>query len=203
MNSGKTAFLILNGEPPENLNIAKEYDFICAADGAYMALKKEGIQPDLIVGDFDSIQSVPNNINRLYTPNQEYTDFEKALKVLYDKGFENIHVFGASGQQQDHFLGNLHAALVWKDKVRLTFFDAYGSYQFIEHSFEANHMYQKTVSLYPFPKATEINTKGLQYPLTGETLALGTRIGIRNKAVEDEISITYKDGELLLFISYS
>ena len=57
----------------------------------------------------------------------------------------------------------------------------------------------KIVSLFPFPLATEVYTKGLQYPLKGHKLDLNY-ISVRNKALEDQIEITFKKGALLIFI---
>ena len=56
------------------------------------------------------------------------------------------------------------------------------------------------VSLYPFPFADSIVTNGLNWNLNNEFLDITERIGTRNFAVKDEISISYKSGKLLVFI---
>ena len=60
--------------------------------------------------------------------NLDFTDFDKILEILFNKGFKTIDVFGASGKEQDHFLGNLDTAVKWKEKLNLTFFDNYSHY---------------------------------------------------------------------------
>lgn len=52
----------------------------------------------------------------------------------------------------------------------------------------------------PFPKADGIYTSGLLYALNMEELNFGSRIGIRNRAIEDEIEISFKNGSMLIFI---
>jgi thiamine pyrophosphokinase len=57
----------------------------------------------------------------------------------------------------------------------------------------------KMISLYPFPAVENITTVGLNW-LTNGDLSITSRIGTRNFAVEDEVSIEYKNGDLLIFI---
>lgn len=195
-------FLLLNGEAPKSFPDLSGYDVICATDGSCDTLLAHQIEPNIVCGDFDSISNLPTKAAVLETPNQDFTDFEKCLDVLFDKGFIAIDVYGASGKEQDHFLGNLHSALVWKDRLELTFFDDYGSYRFIPNDYEVRNIKDKTVSLVPFPKASGVVTKGLEFPLTNEDLEMGTRIGIRNKAISNQIAVRFTTGNLILFISH-
>ena len=124
------------------------------------------------------------------------------LEVLdtKSKGFENIDVYGGSGGEQDHFLGNLSVAYAFKDKLNLQFFDEYSSYYFIPKNFSISDVKGKMISLMPFPIAKNIETKGLKWPLNREDLMLGERIGTRNVADSQEVSIQYKKGDLLIFV---
>ncbi len=201
MKSSK-AFLLLNGEVPNEVPNTSNYDIICATDGAYQYLKKHNIIPNFIAGDFDSIQEIPKEIEVIKTPNQDLTDFDKILQILFDKGFYKIDVYGASGKEQDHFLGNLHTAIQWKGKLKLTFFDNYSRYFLADKSTIISDCKDKIVSLIPFPKATNIITEGLEYSLHNEDLIFGERIGTRNKAIEHQAMITFKSGALFIFIKH-
>ena len=197
----KKVFLLLNGEPPKSIPDLSDYDLICATDGAYQYLAKNTITPHFIAGDFDSLQNIPNHIEVIKTPNQDLTDFDKILQILLDKGFSIIHVYGASGNEQDHFLGNLNTAIQWKEKLKLTFFDNYGRYFLADKNTFISNCKENVISLIPFPEAKNINTKGLQYHLQNEDLVFGKRIGTRNKAIENEVKITFKTGNLFIFIN--
>ena len=194
-------FLLLNGETPKIVPDISNYDIVCATDGAYQYLKENNIVPNFIAGDFDSLQEIPKNIEVIKTPNQNLTDFDKILQILFDKGFTNVDVFGASGKEQDHFLGNLNTAIEWKEKLKITFFDNHGSYFLADKKITIPNCKHKTISLVPFPKAKEITTKGLQYSLNNEDLAFGKRIGTRNMAIENEVEISFKSGNLFIFIN--
>ncbi len=197
----KTIFLLLNGEEPNVLPNFSTYDLICATDGASSFLEQNRIKADLITGDFDSSSEHSDDAEIIHTPDQNFTDFDKMLRILFDRGYTKIDVFGASGKEQDHFLGNLHTALKWKNDLKITFFDNHGTYFFCPNNFTQKNVLDKTVSLFPFPTCKGITTKGLQYPLKNEDLSFHERIGTRNKAIEDEISIQFKEGDLVLFIN--
>ena len=197
----KKVFLLLNGETPNEVPDISKYDMICATDGAYQYLKKHNISPNFIAGDFDSLQGIPKEIEVIKTPNQDFTDFDKILQILFDKDFTHIDVFGASGKEQDHFLGNLHTAIQFKEKLKLTFIDNHSRYFLADKSTKISDCKDKIVSLIPFPKATNIRTEGLEYQLNKEDLVFGERIGTRNKGIQDTVKVTFENGELFIFIS--
>ncbi|UAM98715.1 thiamine diphosphokinase [Polaribacter litorisediminis] len=198
----KKVFLLLNGEPPTELPDVSKYDIICATDGAYHFLEENNIIPNFVCGDLDSSQEILKNIEVIHTPNQNFTDFDKALQILFDKGYISIDVFGASGKEQDHFLGNLHSAIQWKNKLELTFFDNHSSYFLADKSTEITNCKDQIISLVPFPNAINIFTKGLEYELNKESLTFGERIGTRNKATKNQINITFERGNLFIFIQH-
>ncbi|MPT32218.1 thiamine diphosphokinase [Epilithonimonas hungarica] len=207
----KKALLFINGDSPKTIPDLSGYDLIACTDGAFHYLKKLKFpldKLDLISGDFDSHkieeeiirQAQAHQFEIIETPDQNKTDFHKALEIIIEKSFENIDVYGGSGGEQDHFLGNLSVAFVFKDKANLRFFDQYSSYYFIPKKFTISDVKGKMISLMPFPIAKNIETKGLKWPLYKEDLILGERIGTRNIAENKEVVIKYKKGDLLIFV---
>ncbi len=200
--ANKKVLLFLNGEIPHQIPDLSLYDAIFCTDGAYAYLQDLGIQPNVVSGDFDSIDlsTIDESIEIIPTPDQNYTDFEKCLQLIVEKGYTSVDVYGASGKQQDHFIGNLHAAYQFKNQLELVFIDNYSTYQFIPKEFQIDGVKDQIISLIPFPSAENISTKGLLYPLAHEKLDILSRIGTRNKAIENTIHISYETGELVLFI---
>ena len=197
----KRAFILLNGAEPAIFPDLSIYDLVCAIDGAYNHFKSRNIEPDLVTGDFDSILTIPTAIEVVNTPDQNFTDFDKTLSILKDRGYINIDVYGGSGKEHDHFLGNISTALLWKDRLKISFFDDFGKYFFIEESIVLTDVIGRNISLIPFPIAHGIFTEGLLYPIKNETLTFGKRIGTRNIAFSNEVHISFKGGELLVYIS--
>lgn len=201
----KKAFLLLNGHPPETYPNLKDFDLTCVVDGASSQLNSLNKLPDIICGDLDSISTENRTKFKdriILTEDQEYTDFEKALALIYDRGITEVSVYGGSGMEQDHFLGNLSTALAWKNKLNLVFYDEYGRYFLLKKNsinrFDVS--VNGIVSLIPLFEAKHIITTGLKYPLNNESLHFGSRIGSRNFATNNQVEITYKSGDLLLFI---
>ncbi|AFJ90482.1 thiamine diphosphokinase [Blattabacterium sp. (Blaberus giganteus)] len=202
---GPEVGLFLNGETPPFLE--KKFSFykkIFAVDGAFYYLNRYGISVDYVIGDFDSLsiskKDVPLETLLLKTYDQRYTDFDKALNIIYHKGFLNINVWGASGMEQDHFLGNLSTALKYKKKLSIIFHDKHHFYFFSDKKTSFYHKKNKKVSLFPFPKVEGLYTYGLKYSIKKGLLKIGKNIGIRNEAYSQRIEINYKKGELLIFI---
>ena len=198
--------LFINGDAPKSFPNPENYDLIACTDGAFHYLKQLNFpleKLDFISGDFDSHSGADENVYEdkfIYTPDQEKTDFHKALEIIAEKGFKNIDIFGGSGGEQDHFLGNLTVAYSFKENLQIKFYDEFSEYFFIPETFVLKDVKNKLVSLYPFPTVEGVTTKGLNWALTNENLSITTRIGTRNFAVEDEVFIEYQKGDLLIFV---
>lgn len=200
------ALLFINGDAPKLLPNLENYGLIACTDGAFHYLKRMGFpldKLDFISGDFDSHSGSDEDMYEgkfILTLDQEKTDFHKALEIIQERGFSDIDVFGGSGGEQDHFLGNLTVAYAFKDKMKITFYDEFSEYYFIPNHFTLKGMKNRMISLYPFPLVNNMTTKGLNWPLTNESLSITSRIGTRNFAVEDEVSVEYESGDVLLFV---
>lgn len=198
--------LFINGDPPQKLPDLTNYELVACTDGAFHYLKSMDFpldKLDFISGDFDSHSGADENIYHekfIHTPDQEKTDFHKALDIIEERGFNTVDVFGGSGGEQDHFLGNLTVAFRFKDRMDIKFYDEFSEHYFIPKSFSIKGIKDRMVSLYPFPFVENINTKGLNWPLTNGRLSITTEIGTRNFAVDDEVSVEYEKGDLLIFV---
>lgn len=200
------ALLFINGDAPESFPDPEKYGLVACTDGAFHYLKKLGFpfeKLDFVSGDFDSHSGKDEGIydeKFIYTPDQDKTDFQKALEIIMEKGFHQVEVLGGSGGEQDHFLGNLTVAFGCKDRMDIKFYDEFSEYYFIPKKITVTGVKGKLISLYPFPSVDNITTRGLNWPLTSGNLSITSRIGTRNFAIEDEVSIEYEHGDLLIFV---
>lgn len=202
----KKVLLFINGDAPKSLPNPADYSLIACTDGAFHYLKRMNFpldKLDFISGDFDSHSRSDEDMYQdkfILTLDQEKTDFHKALEIILEKGFLEVDVFGGSGGEQDHFLGNLTVAYGFKDQMNIKFFDEFSEYYFIPNHFSLKGIKNKMISLYPFPSVNNITTTGLNWPLTNENLSIISRIGTRNFATEDEVSVQYESGDVLFFV---
>jgi len=200
------ALLFINGEPPKSFPELSDFSLIACTDGAFHYLKQLNFpleKLDFISGDFDSHSGSDDSVyddKFIFTPDQNKTDFHKALEIILQKGYKNIDVLGASGGEQDHFLGNLTVAFSFKEKLNIKFYDEFSEYFFIPKNFVLKNVKDCMISLYPFPIAENIFTKGLNWSLNGESLNITSRIGTRNFAVQEDVSVEYEKGDLLVFV---
>lgn len=83
---------------------------IIALDGAANKLTKLNIQPDIILGDFDSFQEEESltSIPKIKLLDQNFTDFQKALQFI-KKEATHIDVVCATGGRMDHEQANIRA----------------------------------------------------------------------------------------------
>ena len=120
------ALLFINGVPPKNLPETEDYAMIACSDGAFHYLKEKKFpldKLDFISGDFDSHCGSDDDIyyqKFIFTPDQDKTDFEKSLEIIAQKGLKKIDVYGGSGGEMDHFLGNLTVAFLFKQDLKTT-----------------------------------------------------------------------------------
>ena len=194
--------LFINGQFPQKIPDVAQFQKVFCTDGAYQNLVDFNIQPDVVSGDFDSISmaEISSEVKIIETPDQNATDFEKALRIIIDEGFKSVSVFGCSGLEQDHFLGNLTSMLKYKNEIEIRCFDDFGVYFFAENETEILGFQDEIFSLFPFPEAKNITSSGVKYPLVNENLSIISRIGTRNTITENRATVSFQEGDLLLFI---
>lgn len=84
------------------------FDEIVAVDAGYNHLLDIDVQPDVALGDFDSLGYKPKGVRcAIFPEEKDYSDTELAFKRLQGFRFGNLYVFGALGGRLDHALANL------------------------------------------------------------------------------------------------
>ncbi len=108
-----TTVILAHGEFPSSartLGFLKQADRIICCDGAAERLLAEGIVPNLIIGDMDSLPSV---LQQRYAgivrkiSEQETNDLTKAFKAALEPMPDAIHILGATGRREDHTMANV------------------------------------------------------------------------------------------------
>ena len=83
-------------------------DFVIAADRGYDSLMAYGVEPDLTVGDFDSLGRMPENEHVITLPEEkDDTDMLFALHQGLERGYRRFVLLGGVGGRLDHTLANL------------------------------------------------------------------------------------------------
>ena len=203
---GRQALIIANGAlPPRQIvrPLVSSADIVICADGGANAARRLRIQPDIILGDFDSIQPSTRKFFRrvpqLLIDDQNSTDMEKALQYCAEREISSVDVVGATGNRIDHTTGSLGCLKKFGDRLQLRFIDAVGELSMVRGSVELSTNIGDKLSLIPLERCTGVTTANLKYALDNDLLELGVREGISNEAIGHRITISVRQGTLLLY----
>jgi thiamine pyrophosphokinase len=203
----KKVLILCNGHPPSE-QLFREYctnaDYFIAADGGGNIALNLGASPDVVIGDLDSFdKNRDEEFEIIFKPDQETNDLEKALQLARKERATHVQVLGATGLRLDQTLKNLSVLKQFDAHFEeLRFRDNFGETRLIEKDFSEEIPIGTTISLFPLSgKVTGISTSGLKYPLKKEALENGVRDGSSNEVTSNPVQITYKKGDLLLFVA--
>ena len=189
------------------------FDVILAADSGMDFLYRTQILPDIIVGDFDSVEPKVLDFFRekeqidicVLNPVKDDTDTEFAIREAIRRGATDITIIGGTGTRLDHVLGNISLlGIGLEEGVRMELLDAHNRIWMIDHSvtLKKKEQYGNYLSLIPYNgKVTGVTLKGLKYPLHDYTMGGFNSLGISNEIVDDEASIELTSGQLLVIES--
>ena len=195
-------------------------DCIIAADRGYYYLKKMGVVPDHIVGDFDSLpkeEHLPDDpdvgIHR-FRPEKDDTDTGIAASLAVRLGSDEVYFLGATGTRVDHMLANiaLLAALEAKGVTgrivdphnRISFLSSHGEERAgsepVRFALERSGQFGKYVSFAPFGgPVVGLSLSGFKYPLRNRTLyPEETQMLVSNEITGDVGVVSFTRGALLM-----
>lgn len=193
----------------------RKFDKIIAVDGGLASLHKLNLNPDAIVGDFDSVdegvlakyKSSPDEIAwEIHKPEKDETDTELALNTAIRIGCTNLVLLGATGGRLDHFIGNLHLLYACLTKgIKAAIVDEKNWITVIEkgRSFTANELWGKYISFLPLSEeVTGITLTGFKYPLHKKNITIGTSLCISNELTGNTGAIGFDSGTLICVESH-
>lgn len=186
--------------------LAAQGALVVAADGGADLCAAQGVTPDVIIGDLDSVDdpdgwAAPTRVVRL--EEQQTTDFEKCL---YMTSAPLTVALGVTGKRFDHTLAALDAVARYARGRRILLVDEVDLALAVSGSFGFDCAVGDRVSVHPLQKVTFASSQGLAYPLDGLTLAPGVRTGTSNAATDARVEIvpvTEEDGVWLLILDRS
>jgi thiamine pyrophosphokinase len=207
------AVIFANGEfnePPNLKTLLARAGFIVAADGGAEHCARLGVQPHLLIGDFDSISTeVRMGLEKkgaqvlAFPTNKDKTDLELAVEHSIRAGANEVVILGGLGRRWDHSLANLLlAAQPQFADIRISFIQGEQRLHILRGENEIEAQLAERVSLIPLGGAAlGITTAGLAYPLRDEMLNLGSTRGVSNVVVADGPRVKIRLGVLLCVIS--
>ena len=135
----------------------------------------------------------------LHIPTQENTDLEKALLWTHKHHFTHATLVGFVGDRWDFCMGNVLFLASYARKIDLTLAGDGWRMDFLTRGATFSTKLKKRVSLIPLTRCTGVTLTGLQYPLAGATLPVGTTRSVSNVTADNEFGVQLSRGVLLLY----
>jgi len=207
-HSSKTLALIANGAINNYQPLYPQIlacDEVVAVDGGLLHCRQMDIQPQLILGDFDSIDTKLLNAyegvpRKTFSIEKDETDLELAVAYGLEKGFQRILLFAALGKRLDHSLNNLfllgrypkNLTVVTEDEVLFV----------IEGDKVLELEKGQVISLLPLFGDAIVSTKGLKWNLDKKKLNYRF-LSQSNVAISNSVSIEVNNGLILCTLHQS
>lgn len=185
-------------------------DYTIVADSGMEFMKRVGLVPDMILGDFDSVN--PKTLDffkekqgivwKQLNPVKDDTDTESALRQAIDLGAKEIMILGGTGTRLDHVLGNISLlGIGLEENVEIQLVDSHNCIRMINKGIclERTKQFGNMVSLIPYSeKVKGLTLEGFKYPLKEFTMGGFSSLGISNEIVEEIAKISFEEGILLV-----
>ena len=193
----------MNGQIPSDKSLIQRIsssDYIIAVDGSANQLNKLNILPNVVIGDFDSIESFnDSNVELIEANDQSKTDFRKTLEWCIKKNISHISIFGISGKSEDHFLGNYYTLDDFSNKIDWIAFTDFSVISPCVSKKEFDSYKGQKVSLFSMKGDTLVSSKNLEYPLDSYLLSPSDN-AVRNISISDKFIIE-SSNNILVFQS--
>lgn len=177
-------------------------DLVIAADAGYRTCRELGIVPDLLLGDFDSMEQPEDFANIHRSPvEKDDTDTMLAVKTGLEQGCGEFYLYGGTGGRRlDHTLANLQTLLYLRRRgARGYLYDNDFVWTVIENE---TIRVDKTVEwglLSVFclgDRARGVTETGVQYPLRDAELTAEFPLGVSNHILEPVAMVGVETGAL-------
>jgi thiamine pyrophosphokinase len=202
----KKALLALNGKLPARDLIYRlqtpDLITICA-DGAWDQLTALGLKADIIAGDFDSIQKIPQSVKAISMPEQNASDLEKILHWLKKEGILQLNIIGISGGRTDHFLINITLLIAFAHEMEISVYDNdFTAWLLTAGTLSIPCQPGQIFSLLPWKSCSGVTLENAKFPLKNENVAPGSR-GLSNVCLGSQLHCQMENGGLGLILTNS
>jgi thiamine pyrophosphokinase len=197
--------ILANGQPPSPQlaqALATINDLLIATDGAAHQAVRLGLNPQIICGDFDSIDL--ETARREFplaefvpTPDQSYADLEKAVLLARRRGATSVTISGAAGGRIDHMLANYALLLRYGRDLNLQIVDDSGYQRLVTGISSVATRPGGIVSLIALGSRASVSISGVQWEVRKLALAPGTR-GVSNVALGERVTVEVHRGKVVL-----
>ena len=217
--------------PLDIKSLLRPGDKVVCLDGGYDLAVSQNIQPDILLGDLDSMAANPETVKALfassaeegegpklmqYPTEKDFTDLELALRNLDAGEYPEILIIGGIGGRLDQTAVNLQ--LIARYTAGYDEMARPGGFKVIEMLDGRNRCFAVRgdgasfykipaqpgmyLSLLPMSETCRgVSLTGVKYPLVNATLLRGASLAISNEFTEKVAELSVFEGTLLVICS--
>lgn len=197
----KKCVIFCAGDFKELLRPVGGDELVIAADAGLLHAQEIGLRPDIILGDFDSLGTVPAGAE-VFPVEKDDTDSMLAIKRGLAMGCDTFYIYGAlDGKRVDHTMANFQA---------LHYLADHGARGWLIGNREIVTVIQNSALVFP-PYFTDhlsvfclgkdargVSIRGAKYEMENAVLSAGFPLGVSNQFVQKKLTVEVTDGTLLL-----
>lgn len=215
MQTGRCIIIAAGDLTVSEIPVSEE-DLLIAVDGGLDYCGLLGLDPDLAVGDYDSVSEKqlakldqwelqsPGRVMRL-RPEKDDTDTLAAIRLALERGYSSFLIYGATGGRLEHTIANIQCLLFLKHHGAGGYLmDGLGMIFVMENEevrFQASM--EGYLSLFALgEEASGVDIRGMKYELNNARIANDFPIGISNEFIGREASVCVQSGQLLGIVRY-
>ena len=187
-------------------------DLLIAADAGYAACIARGLRPDLVIGDFDSMEypeslrtgsgEVPASAVIRLPVEKDDTDMRAAVREGWRRGFRRFVLFGGTGgRRTSHTLANIQLLAEIAERGGQACMKGSGSFYTVTRngSFSFPAGLRGDLSVFSLTDRSEgVSISGAKYTLENETLTNLFPLGVSNSFTGEAGEISVREGTLLI-----
>ena len=147
--------ILCNGAFPTGIESLREINagnFLLCCDGAANQAKKNDYEPNLIIGDMDSLSDPHEFEGKIKeVKDQNYNDLSKAIFWAQKNGYTEATILGATGNRDDHMIANIFLLLDMDILIKVKIITDFGEFTVLDsrNIKIENDIYSKIFNSYP------------------------------------------------------
>lgn len=210
----KRAFIVGGGPAPAASWLRNQIlpgDCLIAADRGAAYLQADGLVPDLLLGDFDSLP--PELLPTLqkecrqyltFPCDKDYSDLELALRAAHSLGLKQVVITAALYGRLDHCLFNIISILQLADELGLEaslIAPDCQIFQLKQKKRSWNSCQGELLSIISLDEEAEVSLQGTKWPLDHSKLRRSSTRGLSNVVIADKVTLECHSGCVIVVLS--
>lgn len=179
----------------------KPEDYYIFCDSGLFHKEGLNVEPDLIIGDFDSHEKVDTGSEIITLPEmKDDTDSFSGVKLALKRGFKDFLLLGMTGRRMDHTLCNLYLlSYIKSHHGRALIVDDWSEMEVVEKEevfISDSYAYFSLIAWKG--KCEGVNIENALYPLSSAVIEPEYQYGISNEPLKGGSRVWVEKGSLLL-----